>query len=87
MTAQYAFITIRHVRADGTQDTFHTMRVPYQHKPPPSRCRHGKWRTPTSHMVHFNGAWRRVVYRPSRPHALYVPSEPGELITFDGLCD
>ena len=76
-----AFVQYSETRADGTKDTFCTIRADYRHAPMAHHAHpHLTWtasgygaRIPTEHMVRVGGRWRRVYcYIYSNSGTLYI---------------
>ncbi|GLQ50516.1 hypothetical protein ACFFJT_00475 [Dyella flava] len=85
-TPTHAFITPRHIRADGTKETLTTRRVPYKCMQPMGNIRRVRSQTLTYHMVQIDGRWQHVVYRPSHPGVPYIiTNNKREFISFDGV--
>ncbi len=88
-TGQFAYLHCAHVRADGTKDCFHTIRVPMKDSPLWHHERGLSFtatgygaRIPSRRMVFFNGKWRRVYVRIfSNAGTAYIgkwPIKPGQ---------
>lgn len=96
MTYEYAYLTSRHVRTNGLNDTFHTWKASVKHKPLAHHIAgrqytasgYGK-RIPTEYMVWGGSRWHRIyccIY--SNSGTLYVGEwnqDGGEFITVDNF--